>query len=72
MYSIFHCTKKQRLMLKSCIPRIELWMGPKRYYNNHFYENIVDELNYWIFKYPYIVSPSNVSDSVCVKINVNL
>ena len=43
--------------------------GTNIYYNNHFSENIVNDLHDWIDKQPCVIPYPNRSDSTCVKAN---
>ena len=47
-------------------------IGPKRYNNNNKLENIINELHDWIEKHPCVIPSPNVSESIFVKVNVNI
>ena len=55
MYNIVNCDKKQRLMLKSYITRINTSIVPKRHYDNICYEKIINELHDWIENYSHVI-----------------
>ena len=56
----------------SYIPGTSSLIYPTRYYDNIFYEKLVNELHDWIDKHPHVIKYPNVSDSLFVKINGTL
>ena len=72
MYNRVNCTKKQHLMLKSYPPGINTWVFLNRYYNNILDGKLVNELHDLTEKHPQVILLPKVSDSLFVKIILNL
>ena len=71
MYNRVHSAQKQLLVLKSYLPGIYSFIGPKRHYYN-FCETILNESHEWIDKQPNVIKSPNVSDSIIFKLNRTL
>ena len=56
-------------MLKSYLPGINIFIFPKRHYENVFYGKIFNELHDCTEKQPHVILHPNASEPLFVKIN---
>ena len=72
MYNRVHHSQNKRFTLNSFIPAINTSIFPKKYDENIFSGNLINELHSWIENHPHIIHYPNVKYSVFVKVNGTL